>query len=104
MVCNTVSVGGLIGLPSDEVALDDGLLEAILVKTPQSVPEFNAVIRALARQEYSEESGVMVLHSSRFRITCDEPMPFTADGEFGGEYKEAEISAVHTPVRVVYGK
>lgn len=104
MVSNTISVGGLIGLPSDEVALDDGLLEAILVKMPQSVPEFNAAVRALARQEYSQESGVMVLHSSRFRITCAETVPFTADGEFGGEYKKVEISAVHTPVRIVYGK
>lgn len=104
MVSNTVSVGGVIGLPKEEVALDDGLLEAILVKMPQSVPEFNAALLALAKQEYSEEAGVVGLHSSRFRFTCDEAVPFTADGEFGGEYSEVEISAVHTPVRIVYGK
>ena len=103
MMSNTISVGGVIGLPAEEVALDDGLLEAVLVRMPQSVPEFNAAVRALARQEYTQESGVTVLHSSRFHITCQEPLPFTADGEFGGEYTDVEISAVHTPVCIVYG-
>ena len=103
MFCNTVSVGGIIGLPSDQVALDDGLLEAVLVKMPLSVPDFNAAIMALATQEYSSESGVTVLHSSHFRITCDEAVPFTLDGEFGGEHTQADVEAVHTPISIVYG-
>ena len=103
MVSNTISVGGVIGLPREEVALDDGLLEAVLVKVPHSVPELNAVIRALARQEYSEETGVIGLHSSRFRIHCEEPVPFTLDGEFGGEHTQVDIAAVARPIRIVYG-
>lgn len=104
MVSNTVSVGGILGLPSDEVVLDDGLLELVLVEKPKTVAQLNAVILALAKQEYNAESGVVGLHSSRFRITCDEAIPFTLDGEFGGEYSETEIAAVNTPVRIVYGK
>ena len=103
MFCNTVSVGGVIGLPSDQVALDDGLLEAVLVRAPQSVPDFNAAVLALATQEYTEESGVIVLHSSRFHITCDEAVPFTLDGEFGGEHTQTQVEAIHTPISIVYG-
>ncbi|MDD5938865.1 MAG: YegS/Rv2252/BmrU family lipid kinase [Clostridiales bacterium] len=104
MVSNTISVGGLIGLPPEEVALDDGLLEAVLVKMPSGVQEFQTACRALARQEYTPESGVIGLHSSRFRITCGEPMPITLDGEYGGDFTRAEISAVNTPITIVYGK
>lgn len=103
MVSNTISVGGIIGLPREEVALDDGLLEAVLVKMPRSVPQMNAAIRALARQEYSEEAGVIGLHSSRLCITSGEPLPFTLDGEFGGEPTQAEITAVEKPIRIVCG-
>lgn len=103
MVSNTVSVGGLIGLPSEEVSLQDGLLEAILVKRPTSVPQLNAIIRALARQEYSADSGVLGLHSTRFRVRCDQTVPYTLDGEFGGEYADADIQAVNTPIQIVYG-
>lgn len=103
MVSNTISVGGLIGLPSEEVALDDGLLEAVLVETPKTVQEMNNVIRALARQEYSEHSGVIGLHSSRFRITAEDHVPFTLDGEFGGEYTGAELAVAPCPVKIVRG-
>lgn len=104
MVSNTVSVGGILGLPSDEVILDDGLLELILVEKPGSVAQMNAVIRALAKQEYDEDSGVVGLHSSHFRITCAQAVPFTLDGEFGGEHTDAEIAAVNTPVSIVCGE
>lgn len=104
MVSNTVSVGGVLGLPSDEVVLDDGLLELILVEKPKTVAQLNTVMLALAKQEYSRDSGVVGLHSSRFRITCGEAVPFTLDGEFGGEHTDTEIVAVNTPIRIVYGK
>lgn len=104
MVSNTISVGGILGLPSDEVVLDDGLLELVLVEKPRTVAQLNAVVMALARQEYTVESGVVGLHSSRFHITCTEPIPFTLDGEFGGKHTETEIAAVNTPIRIVYGK
>ena len=58
MVSNTISVGGVIGLPAGEVQLDDGRLEALLVEAPKNIAQLNAVVRALARQEYTEESGV----------------------------------------------
>ncbi len=104
MVSNTISVGGLIGLPQDEVSLSDGLLEGIFVKAPDNTQQLNAAIRALARQEYTPESGVVGLHSSRFRITVDAPMSITLDGEFGGEHTDMDFAVVHTPVTIVYGK
>ena len=45
----------------------------------------------------------MGLHSSRFQITCAEPVPFTLDGEYGGAYTSADIGAVSRPVTIVYG-
>ena len=31
-------------------------------------------------------------------------MPITLDGEYGGDFTRAEISAVNTPITIVYGK
>lgn len=104
MVSNTVSVGGLIGLPSETVCLNDGLLEAVLVETPKTAAQLNAAIFGLASQKYTPESGIIGLHSSRFLITCDEAVPITLDGEYGGEHTECEIAAVEQPIEIVYGK
>lgn len=104
MVSNTISVGGILGLPAEEVVLDDGLLEAVLVEMPRTMMELNNAIFALARHEYSEGNGVIGLHSRHFHISCAEPVPFTLDGEFGGEHQEADIDAVHVPMKIVYGE
>ncbi len=104
MVSNTVSVGGVLGLPPEEVALDDGLLEAVLIETPKTMAQLNATILALAKQEFSTDSGVVGLHSARFHVACQERVPLTLDGEYGGSHKEGDILAVPGPVKIVYGK
>lgn len=103
MVSNTVSVGGVLGLPKEEVALDDGLLEAVLIEKPKTMAQLNAMILALAKQEFSTENGVVGLHSSRFHVACQESVPLTLDGEYGGSYQAGEILAVPGPVRLVFG-
>ncbi len=103
MVSNTVSVGGVLGLPADTVALDDGLLEAVLVRTPKSRGELNAALGALMRQTADEEAGVFGLHSARITMTGEKPIPWTLDGEYGGETDKAEISVCPKAVTIVYG-
>lgn len=103
MVSNTVSVGGVLGLPREEVALDDGLLEAVLIEKPKTMAQLNAMILSLARQEFSAGGGVVGLHSSRFHVTCEENIPLTLDGEYGGSYRTGEILAVPGSVRLVFG-
>lgn len=104
MVSNTISVGGVLGLPSEEVALDDGLLEAILIEKPTTMAQLNAIIMALAKQEFDAENGVVALHSSRFHVKCRKKVPLTLDGEYGGEHREGDIVAVPRPVRIVHGE
>ena len=93
MVSNTVSVGGMLGLPADSVALDDGLLEAIMVRTPRTPLELQGVIAALMKQTTDEAAGVLGFHTSRLKITCADETPWTLDGEYGGEHSFVRIEA-----------
>ncbi len=103
MASNTVSVGGLIGLPADTVALDDGLLEVVLVRMPKSPAEFQAAIGALMKQTTDEAAGVIGFHTSRLRVTCAEEVPWTLDGEYGGSPRTADIENCRHAVTIVYG-
>lgn len=103
MVSNTVSVGGLIGLPAEEVALDDGLLEVLLIPMPKTMADLNAMILGLATQTYSESTGIIGFHTSKLTMECGEPLPFTLDGENGGEHTLTRISAVHQAIPIVFG-
>lgn len=50
MVSNSVSVGGFQGMKTNEVILDDGKFEVLLVRTPTSLAELNAVLAAPDQQ------------------------------------------------------
>ena len=47
MITNSFSVGGFLSMFDDDVALDDGMLEALFIKAPKNVIELQSIINAL---------------------------------------------------------
>ena len=87
MVCNTISVGGMKTLHPDQVVLDDGLFEVVLVKRPLSIMELANGIQALFHNGPTEEgSALLSFRASKVTFTCDKPIPWTLDGEYGGSH------------------
>ena len=85
MVCNTISVGGMKAMPPSRVVLDDGLFEVVLVKRPVSILELATGIQAMILQTPMEEgSALLSFRASKVTFTCDKPIPWTLDGEYGG--------------------
>lgn len=95
MVGNTVSVGGLLNLSQDLVKLDDGLFEVLLVRKPKSALELQSIVYTLLNQKRETEeqdSGLVLCFSaSQVTFTCQEAVPWTLDGEFGGEHQTLRV-------------
>lgn len=104
MVSNTVSVGGFQGMPADKVKLDDGLFETLLIRQPQNGNQLQNILRALVQGNFEDNDTVAAFHTSRLKVTCAQPLPWTLDGEFGGDPEVAEIENLTHAVRIVYGK
>ena len=85
MVGNTVSVGGLVNLPRDKVRLDDGLFEVILIRQPKTGKDWQDILTALTTLEMAEDGAVIGFAAGEVTFTCDAPVAWTVDGEFGGE-------------------
>lgn len=85
MVGNTVSVGGLVNLPRDKVLLDDGRFEVILIRQPKSARDWQSILTALTTLKASEDGVVTGFVAGNITFTCDQPVAWTVDGEFGGE-------------------
>ena len=85
MVGNTVSVGGLVNLPRDKVLLDDGRFEVILIRRPENARDWQSILTALTNLELVEEGAVTGFAAGDITFTCDTPVAWTVDGEFGGE-------------------
>ena len=95
MVTNSYSVGGFKSIAGNvfkgKIALDDGLFEVTLIRTPRNPMELNSILAALAIQNidtqwmYSFESGRRVIES-------EEEIAWTLDGEFGGTHTEVTLT------------
>ena len=89
-VTNSTSVGGLMKLPEDQVVLDDGRFELLLIPNPKSALELQALLRSLLLQDFSGD-GVIFRHGSALTVETPESFPWTLDGEYGPGEARVEI-------------
>ncbi len=102
MVTNTTSVGGFKGLVARNVALDDGLFEVLLIRTPTTALELTNILSSMiTKEEYNEY--VHRFLASKLRITCSEPVDWVLDGEFGGAEREVEIENLTKRIEILAG-
>lgn len=108
MVGNTVSVGGVLNLPEDLVKLDDGLFEVLLVRKPKNALEFQDIFHTLLKQRREngemEKGLVLGFSASAVTFTCQEAVPWTLDGEFGGEHRALRIENHRQSLTLACGK
>jgi YegS/Rv2252/BmrU family lipid kinase len=98
-VSNSVSVGGFKGPMADQVVLNDGLFEVMLVRMPHSLPELQEIITALLTGDSSER--VLSFQTSRMVVQSTQEVPWTLDGENGGKRSVADIRCVREAVRIM---
>jgi diacylglycerol kinase (ATP) len=93
MVTNSLSVGGFKGLCGDEVRLNDGLFEVLLIRRPENAGQWGRLIGAVLRHDLRKGSPdtLYSFSASSLRFTSPEALSWTLDGEFGGTMTEANI-------------
>lgn len=104
MVTNTNSVGGFQVFPANQVSLDDGVFEVVLVRQPRNVADLQDALVSLVRQNHEESRQVVAFHTSKLKVTAAEALPWTLDGEYGGNPEVAKIENLHKAITLVWGK
>ncbi len=90
-VSNSTSVAGIFKFNEDDVKLDDGVFEVLLVRKIKNVADAFAMLGKIARRNYDGDS-LIYLKTKSAKFTFDEPIPWTLDGEFGGEVQDVHIN------------
>ena len=91
MISNSVSVGGYKSLTSHGVEFDDGLFEGVLIRKIQNFADLQRIINSLLLGN-TNETNMVAFRTNRVVIESEEPIAWTLDGEYGGEYTRSEIS------------
>lgn len=90
MVTNSRSVGGFKSIIGTEVVLDDGVFEVTFIKRPKNLLELNETLTALLLAEI-DERYMYSFRTNRLEVEAEGEVPWTLDGEYGGDHKTAVI-------------
>lgn len=91
MITNSKSVGGFKSIVGKNVIFDDGIFEVTFIQRPRNPMELQEILAALMIEQI-DTKYMYSFRSSRIVVESEEPVPWTLDGEFGGEHTRAEIS------------
>lgn len=90
MVTNSLSVGGFKGMTGEDVALNDGLFEVMLIRTPRNAAELNEIIAVLTKLR-PESDMIYTFKTAELHIYPYQIIPWTLDGEYGGEQMQVHL-------------
>ena len=90
MITNYTSVGGFKNMTGKDVKLDDGLFEVTLIHKPKNIIELNTIIASLTNLK-DETDLIDSFRADSVKFYSEEEIPWTLDGEFGGDHKEVQI-------------
>ena len=99
MVTNSLSVGGFKGMTGDDVALDDGLFEVMLIRTPRNAVELNEIIAALTKLR-PESDLIYTFKTDELQISPYQAIPWTLDGEYGGEQTQIRLKSMRRALTI----
>jgi len=99
-VTNSTSVAGLVKLSPENVCLNDGYFEVLLIKYPKKITDLGSIINNVLRQSYDPEH-VHFLHTKKIKFTFDKPVAWTRDGEDGGKYQTASAENIFNAINLI---
>ncbi len=90
MISNSRSVAGFRSIMGKDVKFDDGEFEVTLIKKPKSLIGLQEIITALLVENF-DTKHMYTFKAREITLKSKEEIPWTLDGEFGGQHEEVYI-------------
>ena len=90
MITNSRSVAGFRSIMGKDVKFDDGEFEVTLIKKPKSLIGLQEIITALLIENF-DTKHMYTFKAKEITLESKEEIPWTLDGEFGGQHDEVHI-------------
>jgi len=99
-ITNSMSVGGILKLDSQMVALNDGRFEVMLVRNPVTPIQLSTILHGLTMLDLPNEM-IHFFSARSICVSCNTPMEWTLDGERAEGAPRIEMQNLHSAVRIV---
>lgn len=98
-VTNSLSVGGIMKYSPDLPNFNDGKFEVLLAKKPPTLKEITELVLDARKQQY-DERYITILQGAEIICECEEEIPWTLDGEYGGKYKTTTLRCLQNAIEL----
>ena len=99
-VTNSTSVGGIIQLDSQLVALNDGRFEVTMVRNPVNPAQLSSILVGVTTQSVPNDM-IHFFSARKISIECDEAVEWTLDGEREPATDSIAMENLHSAVRIM---
>ena len=99
MLSNTKRVGGFNLKVKEPISINDGLMELILVRNPDKPVDSAKMLSAVLTQDTKSEY-ITFVQAKNIKFHTDIPMPWTVDGEPGGNLVEGNVKILEHAVEL----
>lgn len=99
-VSNSVSIGGLLKLDSNDVDLDDGLFEILLIKNPKTPIELSRILNSIRKREYKDKL-IQFIKAQEATFYMDESISWSIDGEYENGCSKVSIQNIPHAIRIL---
>mgnify|MGYP003293509400 FL=1 len=103
MITNSKSVAGFKGLIKGDVQFDDGVYEVTFIKRPKNPLEIQEILASLLIAEL-DSNYMYSFRTKSLKIESEEMVPWTLDGEFGGEHQTVVIRNNQKAIEIIVNK
>ena len=100
MVTNSRSIGGFRNMVGKSIVFDDGEFEVTLIKTPKNPLALQEIIAAILIEQI-DTKHMYTFKANSLKLESLEEIPWTLDGEFGGEQDYVEIENVQKAMEIM---
>ena len=83
-----------------DVQFDDGVFEVTFIKRPRNPLEIQEILASLLIAEL-DSKYMYSFRTKKLKIESEEMVPWTLDGEFGGEHREVHIQNNQKAIEII---
>lgn len=102
-VSNARSVGGILKISDSLVDLNDGVFEVMMIKMPKTLMDLSAIVTSLTSLNplKYDPSMFLFLQTKELKITFEQEMVWSLDGERVSGGKEARITCIKDAFKIL---
>lgn len=101
LVSNAYQFGRVFKYSTDQVHLDDGHFEVLLVKKPQTIKDFIKLINSIILHDYDDETLFVKGKTNHITFESKECYTWNLDGEKGERTENIEIKVLPKKLKVL---